>query len=481
MVPLFTLHRKRLPVSRSGSPYRVLIFLAGAFSLTGCAVHKVDLAPRPLVGATPQDGAVERNDEVKKTQEGWWLSFQSAELNALTVDALDKNFDVAASGERLNQALALYRRAGGVSKPQLTLAGAFDSDLAAKGRELRNDGWEAGAEITWEVDFFKRLGSARLARAADVRTRESLREVVRLSLSVSIAEGYFGVIEQRQLLVLLAKQQQTSRDLLRIIERRYEQGLVSRLDVLQQQAQVAEVDSQIPTVEALLMDLQNQVGALLSGMPGARDLGMIGAQAVFPPLPELAMTGRTDDLLRMRPDLRAAQADLVSADAETARALAERLPRLTLSAEGVLIEGRGPSGSLVAFAADLVQPLLDWGQRRQEWVRTKAVYRERLAIFSQAYVRAVWNLDTLVRSEVKQRELMKRLQERKQLLDATLGLATNRYTSGLTDYLPVLSATQQLYALEQRLIREQRRLTSLRIALHQALGGPLPGVAEKSG
>ncbi|WP_175414866.1 TolC family protein [Nibricoccus aquaticus] len=444
-------------------------------------MHKVDLAPRPLVGAAPQGSGAEKKDEAKKAQQGWWLSFQSAELNALTLDALEKNFDVVAAGERLNQALAVYRRAGGVLKPQLNLTGAFDSDLAAKGRELRDDGWEAGAEITWEVDFFKRLGSARLARAADVRARESLREVVRLSLSVSIAESYFGIIEQRQLLALLAKQQQTSRDLLRIIERRYEQGLVSRLDVLQQQAQVAEVDSQIPTVEALLMDLQNQLGALLSGMPGARELGTIGAQAVFPTLPELEMLGRPDDLLRMRPDLRAAQADLVSADAETARALAERLPRLTLSAEGVLIEGRGASGSLVTFAADLVQPLLDWGQRRQEWVRTKAVYRERLAIFSQAYVRAVWNLDTLVRTEAKQRELMKRLQERKQLLDATLGLATNRYTSGLTDYLPVLSATQQLYALEQRLIREQRRLTSLRIALHQALGGPVPVLAEKSG
>jgi len=209
-------------------------------------------------------------------------------------------------------------------------------------------------------------------------------------------------------------------------------------------------------------------------------MASIGGRAVFPSLPELTQVGNPDDLLSLRPDLRAARSDLVSADAETGRAMAERLPRLTFSAEALLLEGRGPDGGLVTFAADLVQPLLDWGQRRAEWVRTKAVYRERLAIFTQAYVRAVWNLDTLVRSESKQRELLKRLHDRRQLLDATLGLATSRYTSGLTDYLPVLSATQQLYALEQRLIREQRRLTSLRIALHQALGGPLPVDEEKS-
>lgn len=481
MAHLFTLHRKRLSVSKHSRPHGTSFFLAGAFLLTGCAVHQVNLAPRPSVGANPHSATQGEGDAVKKAQEPWWHSFQSEELNALTGDALKESFEVAAAGERLNQALALYRRAGGALKPELRITGSFDSDIAAKGRDLRQDAWEAGAEVGWEVDFFKRLGSARLARAADVQSRQNLREAVRLALSVGIAESYFGIIEQRQLLFLLAKQQQTSRELLRIIERRYEQGLVSRLDVLQQQAQVAEVDSQIPSVEALLLDLQNQLGALLSGMPGGRDLGIIGAQTSFPNLPELVKLGRPDELLKLRPDLRVAQADLVSADAETARALAERLPRLTFSAEALLIEGRGPSGNLVTFAADLVQPLLDWGQRRAEWVRTQAVYRERLAIFSQSYVRAVWNLDTLVRSETKQRELMRRLQERKQLLDATLGLATSRYTSGLTDYLPVLSATQQLYALEQRLIREQRRLTSLRIALHQALGGPLPVAQEKTG
>lgn len=479
MAHLFTLRRKCFAVSKYARYHRTFFYLAGAFSLTGCAVHKVNLTPLPSVGANQHSVGEGKGEAVKMAQDPWWRSFQSEELNALTLDALKENFDVVAAGERLNQALALYRRAGGALKPQLNLTGAFDSDIAAKGRSLRADAWEAGAEVSWEVDFFKRLGSARLARAADVQTRQNLRDVVRLTLSVGIAESYFGIVEQRQLLSLLARQQQTSRELLRIIERRYEQGLVSRLDVLQQQAQVAELDSQIPTVEALLLDLQNQLGALLSGMPGTREMGTIGAQAVFPKPPELAKLGRPDDLLKLRPDLRAAQADLVSADAETARALAERLPRLTFSAEALLIEGRGPSGSLVTFAADLVQPLLDWGQRRAEWVRTKAVYRERLAIFSQAYVRAVWNLDTLVRSEAKQRELLNRLFERKQLLDATMGLATSRYTSGLTDYLPVLSAMQQLYALEQRLIREQRRLTSLRIAMHQALGGPLPVAEEK--
>jgi NodT family efflux transporter outer membrane factor (OMF) lipoprotein len=478
--PLFILPKKRFPVSKRFHSCSTFFSLACLFSLSGCAVHRVNLAPLPAMGANGTGVSAEKEDVRVDTQEPWWRELRSEELNLLTNAALTENFDVVAARERLNQALALYRKAGGALKPELRLTAAFDADVAAEGRSLREDAWEFGGDVSWEVDFFKRLGSSKLARAADVQTRRHLKDAVRLALSVGVAESYFGIVEQRQLLALLAKQQQTSRELLRIIERRYEQGLVSRLDVLQQQAQVAEVDSQIPSAEAQLLDLQNQLGALLSATPGTREVASIGEQATFPSLPELTRLGSPDELLSLRPDLRAARSDLVSADAETGRAMAERLPRLTFSAEALLLEGRGPDGGLVTFAADLVQPLLDWGQRRAEWVRTKAVYRERLATFTQTYVRAVWNLDTLVRSEAKQRELLKRLHDRKQLLDATLGLATSRYTSGLTDYLPVLSATQQLYALDQRLIREQRRLTSLRIALHQSLGGPLPAEEAKT-
>jgi NodT family efflux transporter outer membrane factor (OMF) lipoprotein len=457
------------------------LLLAAAACLAGCAPGRVNLAPRPAIASGTDGGDVYSIFNDKK-QEGasWWLGFKSVQLDMLTTRALEKNFDVTAAGERLNQALAARRRAGGALWPDLRLTGSYDVDIDARGRSLREDGWEAGLETTWEVDLFKRLSSVRLARAADVQARIHLMEAVRLSLSVSVAETYFGIVEQRQLLVLLAKQKGTSTELLRIIERRYEQGLSSRLDVLQQQSQLAEINSQIPTAESVLQDLKNQLGVLLSGLPGADATGTVGEGAGFPTLPALERLGRPDELLNHRPDLRAAQADLVAADADTARALAERLPRLTFSAEALLIEGRGPEGHLVTLGADLLQPLLDWGQRRSEWVRTQAIYRERMANFSQAYLRAVWSVETIVQNEAKQKELLRLLQERKELLDATLGLATRRYTSGLTDYLPVLTAMQQLYALEQRLIREERRLTSLRIALHQALGGPVMPVAPQN-
>jgi NodT family efflux transporter outer membrane factor (OMF) lipoprotein len=402
----------------------------------------------------------------------WWLALEHAPLDGLIRRALADNHEVQAARERINQALAAQRRAGSALWPQLEVDAGLDREVQARGREPLDTRRTAGATLQWEPDLFGRLGSTRQARAAEAWARVYEAEEFRLSLSVDVAETYFGLVEQRWLLALLGEQLATANALGRIIGQRYAEGLISKLDVLQQQTQVAELESQIPVAAAALQDLQNRLGALLGSMPAEAAPARVGEGAAFPEIGAHPRLERADELLRRRPDLRRAQALLVAADAETGRALAERLPRLTLTADALRVEGRVPGVTSVALDAGLVQPLLDWGARRAEWVRARAVYRERLAAYSQAYLRAIWEVEALVQNESRQRELLESLDRQRALLDATIRQARSRYDAGLTDYLPVLSATQQLYGVERRLVRERRRLTSLRIALHRALGGP---------
>ena len=135
---------------------------------------------------------------------------------------------------------------------------------------------------------------------------------------------------------------------------------------------------------------------------------------------------------------------------------------------------------MATLSSGLALPLLDWGSRRAEVVRSKEVYRERLAIFAQVYQDAVLDVENAVVRAVKQRELNERLEERGKLLEEVLQQSQERYTRGLTDYLPVLTSLQQLNAVEQRLIRERRKLLSQRVTLHRALGGPVPTQESES-
>lgn len=449
------------------------LFLAAG--LAGCSLHRPDLAPAPLKGGR----AYPLGEAPAPAAVPWWTSLGSSSLDDLVARALTGNYDARASRERINQALASYRRGGSTLWPQVEASASIDGEVYTEGRARQDPRRELGLGLDWSPDLFGRQSGTRKARAAEAWQRIYETDSFRLGLSVDVAEAYYGIVEQRWLLKLLDEQRDTARQVLRLIEQRYEEGLISNLDVLQQQSQLAELETQIPVACAALEDLQNQLGVLLGVTPGEIDLAALGEGGNFPEFTDLNTVPDAGELLLRRPDLRATRAALVAADAESGRALAERLPSLTLTGDAVRVEGRGPVVTTVTLGAELVQPLLDWGSRRSEWVRTRSVYRERLNTFSQAYLRAVWQVDALVKNETRQRELLASLERRRGILESTIKLARSRYDSGLTDYLPVLSTTQQLHSVEQRLVRERRRLTTLRISLHEALGGPAPDPAAE--
>lgn len=401
----------------------------------------------------------------------WWRQFRNEELDTLVAAALAGNLDVAAAERRIEQAQAVVARTRGGALPTVTGAVNFDHDVEREPR--RSDGLEGELGVDWEPDIFARRHAERERRRLELAAAVHRREAVRFAVTAAVVEAYYGLVEQRRLLGLLEEQRQTAEAVLRLIEMRYREGLISRLDVLQQQGQLAEIASLVPPTVAALRDLELQLD-LLAGR-GVTAGGRIALGEVFADVPPLVTVAQTEDLLVWRPDLRAAQADLAAADADVALAVANRMPRLTVGADGLWIDGRASNGSpVVTLAASLVQPLLDWGARRAETERTRAVLQERLIAYSELYLAAANDLENTVFAEARQRELLAVLKNRREILNTTLAQATNRYESGLTDYLAVLSVTQQLYAVEQRLIREQRRLVSVRVAQHRAMGGVLP-------
>lgn len=436
---------------------------------TGCTMHPVNPAPLPEVAPAGYSAAVPSDLPVAPPVAAWWETMQSSRLNGYVAQALRTSHSVEAARARLAQADAVYRRAGAALGPGVELKGRYDHDIESSAP--REDYTEVGAALSWEPDLFGRLRSTRQVRRMERESRASLLAGVRLNLTVAVAEAYLGVIEQSELLRLLHSQRDASLEFLRIIQQRFDQGLISRVDLLQQQSQVADIESLIPDAEANLRVQENILRALMGGEADGRTVAVDNTLPSVIPLPAL---GNPDDLLALRPDLLAARADLVAADADVGRALAERLPRLSFSADALLVDGRGREDLFSSLSSGVLLPLFDWGSRRLEVVRSKEVYRERFAIFTQVYIDAVLDVENAVVRATKQKELNERLEERRSLLERVLEQSQERYTQGLTDYLPVLTSLQQLNAVEQRLIRERRKLLSLRVSLHRALGGPVP-------
>ncbi len=441
------------------------LFTASIF-LSGCVGHTVNEKPRPVV--QPLEAFSISNDS-QAFQSPWWHSFEREELNALIDQSLNQNYDVAASVAALKQARALSRQTGAQRLPQIDVAGDADKDW--EGSDGQRGGAEIGAALSWELDIWNLIGASAKADQYEATARFEDVEAVKLSLSADVANAYFGAIAAQQRINLLEKQLKLDRDLQGLLQLRLDNGVGTSVDVLRQKARVADSKTLIPLAQSDLRVFENRLDVLLGEMPDA--VPRVSQTETLDFSEDMPAIGVPSALLLNRPDLRAALAELVAADADIAAAIADRLPRVTLDGSFVYSDAASFTGPVSMIMGSFVQPLLDWGRRKAEVDLNKALYEERLAAYTQLFLEAVEDVESALIREIKQREFLKNLQVQKNILQQTVDASENRYTQGIDDYLPVINALQELRNVERSLITEHLNLLNIRVDLFRAIGGPI--------
>ena len=443
--------------------------LSFALLLSGCSTHTINQDPQPKIQAYDQFSVLSKEVAPEVLQKPWWESFERIALNDLINQSLDQNQEIAQAVAVLNQANALTKQNISERYPQIDLAGNADKNWEG------GDGQRGTAEIegalSWEVDIWNRVRSAAQADQLEAVARREDVEALKLSLSAEVANAYFGVVGAHQRLKLFKEQLKLDRELQELLQLRLDNGVGTNFDVLQQKARVADSETLIPSSEADKEVFENRLDVLLGSMPDAK-----------PRVPEDETLSFTENLPPMsvpsalllnRPDLRAAQSELVAADAEIASAIADRLPRITLDGSYGFADTARITGPVSMIMGAFVQPLLDWGQRKAKVEENNALYEERLAAYTQLYLEAVEDVENALVRETKQRDFLARLQKQKEILQATVEASEDRYTQGIDDYLPVINALQELRDVERDLVSERLNLINIRIDLFRAIGGPV--------
>ena len=288
-----------------------------------------------------------------------------------------------------------------------------------------------------------------------------------------MANAYFGAAAAQEQLELLKEQVKLDRELLDLLQLRLDKGIGTSVDVLQQKARVPYSETLIPLSIADRDVFENRLDVLLGQVPDGKPRLSKSENLDFAKtLPEL---GIPTALLLNRPDLKSARAELIAADADIASAIANRLPKVTLDASYVRTDTLAYTGPLSLLMAAFVQPLLDWGERKAQVEENQALYEERLANFTQAFLEAVEEVENNIIQETRQREFLKRLKAQRDILRQTAEETEALYTRGVDDYLPVINALQELRSVERNLITQRLELVNIRIALFRAIGGPING------
>ncbi len=423
--------------------------------------------PASWVTATPPKSDV-------KGLADWWTIFGDPQLNRLVGQAVADNPDMKMALLRVMEARSSAKIAGASLLPS---AGA--SFGANRGTD---NGWSSsssssfslGADVSWELDVFG--GNRRTVEAAmaTLLSTEANALSVRTALMAEVATTYFSWIASVEELRVAREQLELQKKTLDIVQRRKDSELASSLDLEQAKAQVAGTEGNIPVMEANMKEMENTLSVLLGSY----------LKKGFLTVPSLAMTGKLptvpvglpSELLRRRPDVIGAEADLHTAVANVGIAISDLYPRFSLTGS-VSSGARSFEEVFRSHSADwslgsnISQSLFRGGELRER-VKMQKVASERAGeAYRKVLITAVSEVESALIDYASSKERLTYLIAQNESNKKAAKFSLDLYTSGQTDFLNVVTAQSSWLQSEVAIVsmRQNIRKSVARLAL--ALGG----------
>ena len=413
----------------------------------------------------------------------WWRTFRSRELTNLIEEAQVANLDIGAAIGRIMQADAQAKIAGAPLLPAVDFVG-FAERFRNPGGPERNL-FHAALNASYEIDFWgKNRAASRAAEQNAVASRFN-KEVVVLSTIVSVGTAYFQVLSAQDRLRIARSNYAAANRILTLIKQRFEAGTASQLDVAQQESLVDQVRATIPLFDQTLR--QNiAVLAVLIGKPPV-EVVIRGGNIYQLAIPRVT-PGLPSELLFQRPDIRAAEANLASADASVESARAAFFPSISLTGQGgyesnVLKLLFTPQQAFYNLAVNVTQPLLDGFRLEGQLELAQGQQFELLKLYCQSIVSGFGDVEIalIAVADAAERERLQQLVVRSSR--EAFGLAEARLREGTVDLVTVLQVQQTLFTAEDNYSLARLARLQAVLSLYQALGGGWlpPGVAAGTG
>lgn len=441
--------------------------------LTGCMVgpkyRRPSVEPPDVFRGTAGPAAAPDPNSLADLK--WFEVFKDERLQELIRTALARNYDLREAVARVDAARANLGVTRSDQFPNLT-AGPDLTTLRNSSTE-RSFGGVALNLLSFEVDVWGRLRRATEAARADLLAADENRKAVITTLVSDVATAYFDLLELDTELEIAQRTLTTRQESLRLISVRQRGGVATMLDVRQAEQLVYGASQTIPDIERLIEQRENQISLLLGRNPGEAPRGRsLTEQEQPPPVPP----GLPSSLLERRPDIRAAEAALIAANATIGVARAAYFPRISLT--GLLgFESNQLSGLFTGparawqFAPQATQQIFNAGRLKSNVKLAEAQQQIALAQYEKAIQTAFREVsDALV-----QYRKVKEIRAEQELLLTTLQdrsrLAYLRYRGGVDTLLNALDADRDLFNAELNLALTRRNELLALVQLYKALGG----------
>jgi NodT family efflux transporter outer membrane factor (OMF) lipoprotein len=415
----------------------------------------------------------------------WWRQFRDPLLDGLVRQALQDNHDLAAARARLLQARAQWGVTAGGLWPRLSASGgnipvySYGDSTSSNSRYL----YQAGLDASWELDLFG--GQRRNLEAAQANTQaaeENLRDV-QVSLVAEVAMNYLQLRGYQQQVVIGRSNLEAQRRSAELTRQLLGVGFRSALDVANAEASVATTQSQIPLYESSAAQAIHAL-ALLVGRPPGDLLAELSPWAEAPSPPDQAPPGLPSELLRRRPDIRRAEAQLHAATASIGVATADLYPKFSLTGSLSWRSGQASTWLSDSYRSLTAGPSFSWNLFQGGAVMSNIEVQEALrdqawAAYQKAVLGALREVESALVALDKERERRQSLGEAVTANRRAVDLSLRLYREGQSDFLNVLTAQRSLYSVEDALVQSERTIATNMVALFKALGGGWDPAADQ--
>jgi NodT family efflux transporter outer membrane factor (OMF) lipoprotein len=456
--------------------------LLACFGLGGCIAVGPDYQPPATTvpaawsGADPADAS-----EGQAARTGnlccWWRELNDEVLNGLVTDALAANLDLATARAQLREARAQRTLAGAQLGPSVDVSTSASRSQSSKetGGGGQRELFSAGFDASWEADIFGGLRRSVEAAQADLEAGvESLRDT-QVSLVAEVVLNYVELRTAERRVAVTEANIAALEETLQLTRWRLQAGLVSQLDVAQARTELESTRANLPALRTTVTEARNRLAVLLSRAPGEL-AARLTATGVIPVVGRSAALGIPADVLRRRPDVRAAERKLAAQTARLGEAEAQRYPSFKLSGsvglEALTLSGLTSGGAAVySLLGSITAPIFDAGRIRANIETQDAVLEQARLAYKAAVLTALEEVENALVAVANSHEQQEKLTRAETAAREALQLAEQRYATGLTDFLTVLDSRRTLLGLENDLASSAGELADAQIQLYKALGG----------
>ncbi len=450
--------------------------MAVVFATSGCAVGPHYKAPQPApvtyYSADPQSMTDAPFDP------RWWTQFDDPVLNSLVDKSITANTTIRMAQARLAESRAVYDERKFDRYPTVPADASYSyAKQQIPGFFNQPDTintFRSGFDASWEIDLFGRVRHGIAAARSDNQALDADLHDVEVSVVAELARNYFELRGAQWRLAVAEQSLKNQQDTLRLTQLRRDAGVGEEQDVASAAARVAATDATIPLFELDEKRAEYRIAVLTGTRPG--ELSADLSPRSYTPIDKALPIGNAADLLRRRPDVRAAERRLSAATERQGIAVAQLFPQVSVSAFVGFLAGRGSLFFTTQSFATTASPSVTWsafdlGRARARVRASNAATEEALASYDETVLRALEEAENSFSNYHAQQQRLIKLNAQARESKRAADIARLRYREGVIDFLSLLDAERTQLQAEDGVAESERDVYTAVIAIYKALGG----------